>query len=141
MQLIIALLYAFGFLLILLSVFMVGPVTSRAIKKLEEDANSIYSLRHELRNQKYEERGISQLPRDEQSEQVHEINNEINQEVDLYVKKLDLPFKRGFSAGGTDWQTMASVMRRVGRANRATAITALVGGLFSTAASIWSLFV
>lgn len=138
MTLLVAVLYILGYALIVASVFVVGPATKSAFSKMEDGARKLSEWESSERRRRYQE--TLHLEGDDRVRAQNKNTSDIENEMRMKAEDEALPYSSGVQIGGMSLHMIRSAVRQVGKANVPTAVLALVGGLLSTAASVFSLF-
>lgn len=141
MHCIVALLYVVGFLMLALSVLMIGPISNRAIRKTQEQGKGLLPGMHSEINRRTAELDREGMDEGDYYGEISRIKQEAQTAVFERAREIDVPLVLGIADGGDSSAEIASAIRHVGRANKPTAIVALIGGLISTVASVWSIYV
>ncbi len=133
----VALLYGVGFLLVVASVIVAAIRTPRAIVKMQQQVSELNEWARLERLERW--RQVAEDP-NAGAGAYQDIENHVAAEKQRRAEKIDVPFVEGVAIGSNGSEVIASAVRHVGRANKPTAVLGLLGGLLSTAASIWSLY-
>lgn len=127
---IVASLYVLGFGLTGVGVLLLLIRTPRAISSIERDVERIKA-------RLAEEWVIRRARGDADAD----ISRDYGRLQSRLYEEARIPYTGGLTWGGPEHRPMMLTLERVWKANIPNTIVAVVGGLFSTIASVWSLYI